>query len=118
MATKSATIWHNPACSTSRKVLAALRGAGVEPQVVEYLKTPPDRATLVDMIARAGLTARAAMRTKGGLYRELGLDDPARTDAEILDAMLAHPVLIERPFVKTAKGVRLCRPPERLAEVL
>lgn len=114
----AATIYHNPACSTSRKVLAALREAGTEPAVIEYLKTPPDRKTLAGMMAKAGLTPRAALRTKGELWRELGLDDPQRTDDEILDAMLAHPVLIERPFVVTAKGVRLCRPPEKLAEIM
>lgn len=114
----AATIYHNPACSTSRKVLAALRGAGMEPAVIEYLKTPPDRTTLAELIAKAGLSPRTALRTKGGLWRELGLDDPKRTDDEILDAMLAHPVLIERPFVVTGKGARLCRPPEKLAEIL
>ncbi|BBK31604.1 arsenate reductase [Stella humosa] len=113
-----ATIYHNPACSTSRKVLAALREAGVEPKVVEYLKTPPDRKTLADLITRAGLTPRTAMRTKGALWQELGLDRPGTTDDAILDAMQAHPVLIERPIVATAKGVRLCRPPEKLAEIL
>ncbi|MGE0717441.1 MAG: arsenate reductase (glutaredoxin) [Alphaproteobacteria bacterium] len=118
MAGSKATIYHNPACSTSRKVLAALRGSGIEPVVVEYLKTPPDRKTLADMIKRAGLNPRAAMRTKGSLHRELGLDDPAKGDDAILDAMLAHPALMERPFVVTAKGVRLCRPPEKLDEII
>ncbi|BBK36927.1 arsenate reductase [Allostella sp. ATCC 35155] len=118
MAETAATIYHNPACSMSRKILAAIRAAGIEPRIVEYLKTPPDRATLADLLARAGLTPRQAMRTKGALWRELGLDDPAVGDDAILDAMAANPVLIERPIVVTAKGVRLCRPPERLAEIL
>ncbi len=114
----TATIYHNPACSTSRKVLAAIREAGVEPRIVEYLKTPPDRATLADLVRRAGLTPRQAMRTKGALWRELGLDDPARGDDAILDALAANPALIERPIVVTPRDVRLCRPPERLAEIL
>ena len=115
---KTATIYHNPACSTSRKALAALRDAGIAPTVIEYLKTPPDRATLVDLIARAGLTPRTALRTKGALWKELALDQPGTTDAAILDAMLANPVLIERPIVVTEKGVRLLRPLERLGEIL
>lgn len=118
MPRRTATIYHNPACSTSRKVLAAIREAGVEPRVVEYLKTPPDRATLADLVARAGLTPRQALRTKGELWRQLGLDDPAVGDDAILDAMAANPPLIERPIVVTDRGVRLCRPPERLAEIV
>lgn len=118
MAKPAVTIYHNPACSTSRKVLAAIRAAGHEPRIVEYLKTPPDRATLADLLARAGVTPRQAMRTKGGLWRELGLDDPAKDGDAILDALAANPALIERPIVVTGRGVRLCRPPERLAEIL
>ena len=118
MAETAVTIYHNPVCSTSRKILAAIRATGIEPRIVEYLKTPPDRATLADLIASAGLTPRQAMRTKGALWRELGLDHPAVGGDAILDAMAANPVLIERPIVVTDKGVRLCRPPERLAEIL
>lgn len=112
------TIYHNPNCSTSRKVLAAIRDGGTEPRVVEYLKTPPDRATLTDLIRRAGLTPRQVLRKKGTPYDELGLDDPKWSDAELIDLMVLHPILIERPIVVTGKGVRLCRPVERLAEVM
>ncbi|WP_149541322.1 arsenate reductase (glutaredoxin) [Siccirubricoccus phaeus] len=112
------TIWHNPACSTSRSILASLREAGIEPRIVDYQKTPPDRAALTAAIRAAGLTPRQALRSKGGLYTELGLDDPALGDDALLDAMLAHPVLIERPFVFAPKGVRLCRPKEKLLEIL
>ena len=112
------TIYHNPACSTSRKVLGMIRDAGPEPRVVEYLKTPPDRATLTALIADMGIAPRALLRKRGTPYDELGLDDPALTDAQIIDAMLAHPILIERPVVATPNGVRLCRPIERLAEIL
>jgi arsenate reductase len=111
------TIYHNPNCSTSRKVLGMIRDSGTEPKVIEYLKTPPDRATLKDLIGRAGLTPRQALRKKGTPYEELGLDDPKWTDAELIDLMVEHPILIERPIVVTDKGVRLCRPVERLAEV-
>lgn len=113
-----ATIYHNPACGTSRNTLALLRHAGVEPTVIEYLKTPPDRATLRRLIADAGLTVRDAMRGKEPAYRERGLDDPALTDDELLDAMLAEPVLINRPFVVTALGTRLCRPCEAVLDLL
>ena len=112
------TIYHNPACSTSRKVLGMIRDAGQEPRVVEYLKTPPDRATLTALIAGMGIAPRALLRKRGTPYEELGLDDPALTDAQLIDAMLAHPILIERPMVATPNGVRLCRPIERLAEIL
>lgn len=112
------TVFHNPACGTSRNTLGLIRNAGVEPVVIEYLKNPPDRATLADMIGRAGLSVREAVREKGAPFAELGLDNPATTDEQLLDAMLAHPVLINRPFVVTPLGVRLCRPSEAVLEIL
>jgi len=112
------TIFHNPRCGTSRNTLAAIRAAGVEPRVVDYLTDPPARADLRDMIARAGLSVRDAVRNKEALYTELGLDAPDTTDEALLDAMLAHPILINRPFVVTPKGVRLCRPAELVQEIL
>jgi arsenate reductase len=112
------TIWHNPACGTSRNTLAMIRAAGIEPAVVEYLKTPPTRDVLARAIADAGLTPREAAREKGTPYAELGLDGPSMTDDEILEAMLAHPILINRPFVFSERGVRLCRPSERVLEIL
>jgi len=113
-----AVIWHNPRCGTSRNVLALLRHAGIEPQVVEYLRDPPDRATLRAMIQAAGLGVREAIRAKEAAYRERGLDDPSLDDDALLDAMLAEPVLINRPFVRTALGTRLCRPSEVALEIL
>jgi arsenate reductase len=115
---ETATIWHNPACGTSRNTLAMLRAAGIAPTVVEYLKTPPDRAELQRMIAAAGLSPRQALREKGTPYAELGLGDPGLSDSQLLDAMLAHPILINRPFVETAHGARLCRPSEVVLEIL
>jgi arsenate reductase (glutaredoxin) len=112
------TIYHNPRCGTSRNTLAAIRAAGHEPQVIEYLANPPAREQLARMIADAGLQPRDAVRRKEALYTELGLDRPEVGDAALLDAMAAHPILIERPFVVTPKGVRLCRPFERVHEVL
>jgi arsenate reductase (glutaredoxin) len=112
------TIYHNPACGTSRNTLALIRNTGVEPQVVEYLKYPPGRDVLADLIARAGLTVREAIREKGTPYAELGLDDPALLDDELLAAMLTHPILINRPFVVTPNGVRLCRPSELVLDIL
>lgn len=112
------TIYHNPRCGTSRNTLAAIREAGHEPQVVDYLANPPARARLAEMIAAAGLSVREAIRSKEALYKELGLDQPDVDDAALLDAMLAHPILINRPFVVTPKGVRLCRPTERVQEIL
>jgi arsenate reductase len=114
----SSTIWHNPACGTSRNTLAMLRAAGEVPSVIEYLKTPPSRAELVAAFAAAGLTARQAMRTKGTPAAELGLQAPDITDEAILNAMLAHPILINRPFVFTERGVRLCRPSEVVLEIM
>lgn len=112
------TIYHNPACGTSRNTLALIRNSGVEPQVVEYLKTPPDRATLKGLIARAGMSVREAIREKGTPYLELGLDNPAINDEQLIDAMLAHPILINRPLVATPLGVRLCRPSELVLDLL
>jgi arsenate reductase len=113
-----ATIYHNPACGTSRNVLAALREAGIEPEIVEYLRDPPTRGRLVELIHAAGLTVRGAMRDKGELYEELGLANPRLTDDQLLDAMMAHPILINRPIVVTPKGTRLCRPADKLREIL
>ena len=112
------TIYHNPACGTSRNTLALIRNAGVEPRVVEYLKTPPSRDELRDVIAKAGLTVRQALREKGTPYAELGLGNPALTDDQLLDAMMTHPILINRPFVVTPEGVRLCRPSEVVLDIL
>ena len=112
------TIYHNNSCSNSRGALALIREAGIEPEIVEYLKAPPSREILIELIARAGLTARGAMRDKGELYDQLGLADKSLTDEKLIDAMMAHPELINRPFVVTDKGVRLCRPPETVKEIL
>jgi arsenate reductase len=112
------TIYHNPNCGTSRNTLALIRNTGVEPQVIEYLKHPPSREVLKELIAKAGLTVREALREKGTPYAELGLDNPALSDDALLDAMLAHPILINRPLVVTEKGVRLCRPSERVLDIL
>jgi arsenate reductase len=112
------TIYHNPACGTSRNTLAMIRDAGIEPRVVEYLKTPPSRSELAAMIKAAGLTVREAIRDKGTPYHELGLDDPKLSDTALLDAMVAHPILINRPIVVTPKGTRLCRPAEKVLEIL
>ena len=111
-------IYHNPACGTSRNVLAMILNAGIEPHVVEYLKTPPSRALLVDLIDRAGITPRDLLREKGTPYAELGLGDPSLTDNALLDAMIAHPVLINRPLVVSPLGVRLCRPSEAVLDLL
>ncbi len=113
-----ATIYHNPSCGTSRNALALIRHAGIEPTVIDYLRDPPTREQLGAMIAAAGLGVRDALRRKGTPYDELGLDDPALTDAQLLDAMLAQPVLINRPFVVTDLGTRLCRPSEVALEIL
>ena len=112
------TIYHNPACGTSRNTLGLIRNSGIEPTVIDYLQQPPSRATLLDLIGRAGLSVRAAVREKGTPFAELGLDDPATTDEQLIDAMLAHPILINRPFVVTPKGVRLCRPSEVVLDIL
>ena len=112
------TIYHNPACGTSRNTLALIRNAGIEPEVIEYLKAPPGRDTLSRMIKDAGLSVRQAIREKEKVFTELGLADATLTDEQLLDAMLAHPVLINRPFVVTPAGTRLCRPSELLLEIL
>ncbi len=111
-------IYHNPACGTSRNALALIREAGIEPHVIEYLKTPPSRALLASLIARAGLSPRALLREKGTPYAELGLDDPGLTDDQLLDAMMEHPVLINRPLVVSPLGVRLCRPSETVLDLI
>jgi arsenate reductase len=111
-------IFHNPRCGTSRTTLKLIREAGHEPEVVDYLANPPQRDALRAMIAAAGLTVREALRSKEALAGELGLDDPALSDDVLLDAMLAHPILINRPFVVTPSGVRLCRPAELVNEIL
>ena len=111
-------IYHNRACATSRKVLGMIRDAGVEPRVVEYLNTPPSRGELLDLLRRMGLTPRQLLRRRGTPYDELGLADPAMSDEALIDAILAHPILMERPVVAGPRGVRLCRPPERVQEVL
>ncbi len=111
-------IYHNPDCGTSRNTLAMIRNAGIEPHVIEYLKTPPARALLAQLIARAGLTPRTILREKGTPYAELGLGNPELTDDELLDAMMAHPILINRPLVVTPSGVKLCRPSEVVLDIL
>ena len=112
------TIFHNPACGTSRNTLALIRNSGVEPEVIEYLKTPPSRERLADLIRRMGVPVRGVLRQKGTPYAELGLDDPSLTDEQLLDAMIAHPILINRPIVVTPLGVRLCRPSEAVLDIL
>jgi arsenate reductase len=114
----SVTIYHNPACGSSRNVLGLIRNAGIEPVIIEYLRTPPSREELTSLITRAGLSVRDALRQKGTPYAELGLDDPALSDDALLDAMMAHPILINRPFVVTELGVRLCRPSETVLDIL
>ena len=111
-------IYHNPDCGTSRNTLAMIRNAGIEPHVVEYLKTPPSRALLKQLIARMGISVRAALREKGTPFGELGLGNPALGDDDLLDAMMEHPILINRPIVVTPNGVRLCRPSEMVMELL
>ena len=111
-------IYHNPECGTSRNTLAMIRNAGIEPHVVEYLKTPSSRAMLEQLIARAGLTPRQLLREKGTPYAGLGLDDASLSDAALIDAMMAHPVLINRPLVVSPLGVRLCRPSEIVLDIL
>ncbi len=112
------TIYHSPACGTSRNVLALIRNSGEEPHVIEYLRTPPSRAELVALIGRMGIPVRDVLRRKGTPYDELGLDDPALTDDALIDAMMAHPILINRPIVVTGKGVKLCRPSEAVVDIL
>jgi arsenate reductase (glutaredoxin) len=111
-------IYHNPACSTSRNTLGLIRNAGVEPHIIEYLKTPPSRLLLRQLLARAGLSVRDVLREKGTPFHELGLGNPALTDDELLDAIEAHPILLNRPLVVTPKGVKLCRPSEAVLDLL
>jgi arsenate reductase len=111
-------IYHNPACGTSRNVLALIRNSGVEPHVIEYLKTPLARTLLVQLIERAGITPRGLLREKGTPFAELGLGDPSLSDDTLIDAMVEHPVLINRPLVVTPLGVRLCRPSEAVLDIL
>ena len=111
-------IYHNPDCGTSRNTLGLIRNAGIEPHVIEYLKCPPGRALLKSLIARMGVSARDVVRAKDTPYHERGLDDPAVTDGQLLDAMIAHPILINRPIVVTPLGVKLCRPSEIVLDLL
>ena len=112
------TIYHNPRCGTSRKTLELIRAAGVEPTIIDYLTNPPSHALLKAMAGAAGLPVRALLRSKEAAYAELGLADPALSDDALIDAMLAQPILIERPLVVSPKGVRLCRPSEKVLEIL
>lgn len=114
----SVTIYHNPACGTSRNTLAMIRQSGAEPEVIEYLKTPPSRTRLVELIEAMGISPRALLREKGTPYAELGLADPKWSDDQLIDFMVAHPILINRPIVVTAKGVRICRPSEAVLDLL
>jgi len=116
--TNHITIYHNPDCGTSRNVLALIRNTGEEPVVIEYLKNPPDRATLQRLIAQMGMPVRDLLRRKGTPYDELGLDDPKWTDEQLIGFMLAHPILINRPVVVTPLGTRLCRPSEAVLDIL
>jgi arsenate reductase (glutaredoxin) len=111
-------IYHNPDCGTSHNALAMIRNAGIEPHVMEYLKTPPSRALLESLLERAGLTPRQLLRQKGTPYAELGLDKPELTEGQLLDAMMEHPILINRPLVVSALGVKLCRPSEEVLDIL
>jgi arsenate reductase (glutaredoxin) len=114
----SVTIYHNPACGTSRNTLAMIRQSGAEPVVIEYLKNPPSRKRLIELIKAMGISARALLREKGTPYAELGLADPKWSDDQLIDFMLAHPVLINRPIVVTSKGTKLCRPSEAVLDLL
>lgn len=116
--TSDIVIYHNPACGTSRNTLAMIRATGAEPNIVEYLHTPPDRAKLIQLIADAGISPRLALREKGTPFEELGLGNAALSDDALIDAMMAHPILINRPLVETPLGARLCRPSERVLEIL
>ncbi|MDT9600750.1 arsenate reductase (glutaredoxin) [Sphingosinicella rhizophila] len=111
-------IYHNPECGTSRNALAMIRNAGIEPHIVEYLKTPPSRPLLEQLMRRAGITPRDLLRRKGTPYSDLGLDDPGLTDGHLIDAMMDHPILINRPLVVSPLGVRLCRPSEEVLDLL
>lgn len=115
---RNVTIYHNPSCGTSRNTLAMIRASGIEPEVIEYLKTPPTRERLKELIAAMGVSARDVLREKGTPYMELGLNDLSLSEDALLDAMMQHPILINRPIVVTAKGVRLCRPSELVLSIL
>jgi arsenate reductase len=112
------TIWHNPKCATSRKVLALIRAKGIEPRIVEYLKHPPSAGEIRAVLKEMGIGPRELLRRRGTPYDDLGLDKPKWTDAALIAAMAKHPILIERPVVRTGKGARLCRPPDRLKDIL
>jgi arsenate reductase len=112
------TIYHNPKCGTSRNTLGLIRNAGIEPVIIEYLEHPPGREQLAAMIKAAGLSVREALRQKEAAFAELGLGDPGLTDDELLDAMMSHPILINRPFVVTERGAKLCRPSEEVLDIL
>jgi arsenate reductase len=114
----SVTIYHNPACGTSRNTLAMIRQSGEQPEVIEYLKNPPSRARLIELIEAMGISVRALLREKGTPYADLGLADPKWTDDQLIDSMLAHPILINRPIVETPKGTKLCRPSEAVLDLL
>lgn len=118
MTSNKVTIYHNPACGTSRNTLAMIRASGVEPEIIEYLLTPPSRERLISLIQGIGINARELLREKGTPFSELGLDNPSLTDTELIDAMLEHPILMNRPIVVTKKGVRLCRPSELVLPLL
>jgi arsenate reductase len=118
MSDTTITIFHNPACGSSRNTLALIRNSGVEPVIVEYLKTPPGRTRLVDLVAALGLPVRSVLRRKGTPYDELKLDDPKWTDEQLIDFMVAHPILMNRPIVVTPLGTRLCRPSEVVLDIL
>ncbi|WP_036289627.1 arsenate reductase (glutaredoxin) [Methylosinus sp. PW1] len=118
MSAPDVIIYHNPDCGTSRNTLGLIRNAGIEPHVIEYLKTPPTPALLAQLIERIGKSTRAILREKGTPYHELGLGDPTLTEERLLDAMMAHPILINRPIVVTSEGVRLCRPSESVLDIL
>jgi arsenate reductase (glutaredoxin) len=112
------TIYHNPVCGTSRNTLAMIRASGVEPEVIEYLKTPPNRETLIHLLQAMAISPRELLREKGTPYLDLGLDNQSLSDEALIDTMLAHPILINRPIVVTTKGVKLCRPSEKVLEIL
>ena len=118
MTSDDTVIYHNPECGTSRNTLALIRHAGIEPRVIDYRRDPPTRERLIALIRAAGLSVRDALRQKGTPYMQLGLDDPSLSEDHVLDAMLAHPILINRPFVETAMGARLCRPSELVLDIL
>ena len=111
-------IYHNPECGTSRNALAMIRNAGIEPHVIEYLKTPPSRVLLTQLVQRMGISVRSLLREKGTPYAELGLDDPDLTDSQLIDAMMEHPILINRPLVVSPLGVKLCRPSEEVLDLI